>query len=106
MKFCLKMKINRFLFCSFKEVDEDEFDQRRSICLGEMKELEMQFAKLKEELISEKYALIDEKLRAIEDETADEFKLPLQKLQMNKDFKIKHASNYFTETASFQIQTF
>lgn len=57
-----------------------------------MKELELQFAKLKEELINEKQVLVDQKLKEIEDETAEEFTGQLQKLKNNMDTKIRLAS--------------
>lgn len=73
------------------EVDEDEFDRRRVECSSDMKELENLFNKLKEALISEKQALIEQKLREIEDETAEEFTVPLMKLKQNMEVKIKLA---------------
>ncbi len=75
------------------EVDECEFDHRRAACVANMKSLELQFAKLKEELIKEKNNEVEKKLKEIEDETAEEFLVPLKKLQMNMDFKIKLTSN-------------
>lgn len=71
------------------DYDEFEFDHRRAQCVSDMKELEQQFAKLKEQLISERNSLIDQKLEEIEAETAEEFVVPLKKLEMNMDFKIK-----------------
>lgn len=71
------------------EVDEFEFDHRRAACVANMKDLEAKFSKLKEELINERNSMIDSKLDEIENETADEFAVPLKKLQMNLDFKIK-----------------
>lgn len=71
------------------EYEEFEFDHRRSACVANMKELELQFAKLKEQLIAERNSLVDNKLEEIENETAEEFLVPLKKLQMNMDFKIK-----------------
>jgi hypothetical protein len=59
-----------------------------------MKELELQFAKLKEELINEKQVLVDQKLKEIEDETAEEFTGQLQKLKNNMDTKIRLASRF------------
>ncbi len=56
-----------------------------------MKELELQFAKLKEELINEKQMLVDQKLKEIEEETAEEFTGQLQKLKNNMDNKIRLA---------------
>jgi hypothetical protein len=57
-----------------------------------MKELETHFTKLKEELINERNCMVDKKLKEIEDETAEEFVIPLKKLQMNLDFKINLSS--------------
>jgi hypothetical protein len=74
------------------EVDEDEFDSRRAICIADMKELETQFLKLKEELIYEKQMLIEQKLKEIEDETAEEYTTPSLKLKQNMEIKIKLTS--------------
>ena len=74
------------------EADEDEFDRRRAECLANMKELEAKFLKLKEELINEKQILIDQKLKEIEDESAEEFVIPLQKFKENMELKIKLTS--------------
>ena len=63
----------------------------RAIYVADMKELEAQFAKLKEELINEKQILIDQKLKEIEDESAEEFKTQLLKLKQNMETKIKLA---------------
>jgi hypothetical protein len=60
-----------------------------------MKELEIQFSRLKEQLIYERNNLIDKKLKEIEDENAEEFVVPLKKLEMNMDFKIKLTSKLF-----------
>ncbi len=54
----------------------------------------VQFAKLKEELIREKNNEVEKKLKEIEDETAEEFVVPLKKLQMNMDFKIRLTSRH------------
>jgi hypothetical protein len=59
-----------------------------------MKELELQFAKLKEELINEKQMLVDQKLKEIEEETAEEFTGQLQKLKNNMDNKIRLACKF------------
>jgi hypothetical protein len=74
------------------EVDEDEFDSRRAICVADMKELESQFLKLKEELIYEKQMLIEQKLKEIENETAEEYTNPAFKLKQNMEIKIKLTS--------------
>jgi len=74
------------------EADEDEFERRRAQCQMDMRELEAQFYRLKDELIKEKQLLVDQKLKEIEDETAEEFAVPLQKLQLNMDNKIKQAT--------------
>jgi len=71
------------------EVDEFEADHRRASCVADMKDLEAKFSKLKEELINERNCMVDKKLDEIENETAEEFAVPLKKLQMNLDFKIK-----------------
>ena len=59
-----------------------------------MKELELQFSKLKEELINEKQILVDQKLKEIEEETAEEFTGQLQKLKNNMETKIKLAGKF------------
>ena len=58
-----------------------------------MKELEAQFLKLKEEYINEKQLLIDQKLKEIEEETAEEFVIPLQKFKQNMDMRLNLTSN-------------
>ncbi|CAF0852422.1 unnamed protein product [Brachionus calyciflorus] len=73
------------------EVDEDEYDRRRATIQSDMKELEMLFTKLKEALISEKQILIDQKLKEIEEETAEEFTVPFQKLKQNMEVRINLA---------------
>lgn len=70
------------------EADEDEFDRRRAACVADMRELEAQFLKLKEEYIVGKQMLIDQKLKEIEEETAEEFVLPLQKFKQNMDMRL------------------
>jgi hypothetical protein len=76
------------------EVDEDEFDRRRIACTNDMKELENLFSKLKEALINEKQILIEQKLKEIDEETAEEFTIPLQKLKQNMEIKIKLACKF------------
>jgi len=73
-------------------VDEDEFDSRRAICVSDMKDLELQFLKLKEDLINEKQMLIDQKLKEIEEESAEEYTHPSHKLKQNMEIKIKLAT--------------
>ena len=77
------------------EVDEDEYEMRRATCLADMKELEAQFLKLKEELIGEKQILVEQKLREIVDETAEEYTIPLHKLKQIMEIKIKLTSRLF-----------
>jgi hypothetical protein len=60
-----------------------------------MKELETQFLKLKEELLNEKQNLIDQKLKEIEEEKADEYVIPVQNLKANMEFKVKLARRQF-----------
>lgn len=74
------------------EVDESECDIRRATCVADLKLHEIQFAKLKEELIYERNNLINKKLQEIENESAEEFVVPLRKLQQNMDHKIKLAT--------------
>jgi hypothetical protein len=59
-----------------------------------MKELESQFLKLKDELIQEKYSLIDKKLLDIENETAKEYTVPLLKLKESMEMKISIACEF------------
>jgi hypothetical protein len=79
-------------FIFIKEVDEDECDQRRAKYLSSMKELEQQFIKLKEEYIAQRFKVVDQKLKETEDETAEEFRIPLNKLEKNLEFKTKFSS--------------
>ena len=60
-----------------------------------MKELEAQFIKLKDELIQEKFSIIDKKLYEIEKETAKEYTVPLLKLKENMEMKTSIASWFF-----------
>ena len=57
-----------------------------------MKELEQQFIKLKEEYIAQRFKVVDQKLKETEDETAEEFKIPLNKLEKNLEFKTNFSS--------------
>ena len=61
--------------------------------MADMKELEAQFLKLKEEYIVGKQMLIDQKLKEIEEETAEEFVIPLQKFKQNMDMRLNLTSN-------------
>jgi hypothetical protein len=63
-----------------------------------MKELETQFMKLKEELLNEKLLLIDQKLKEIDDETAEEYTIPCQKLKQNMELKLKLTSTSISST--------
>lgn len=53
----------------------------------------MLFAKLKDALIFERQVLIDQKLKEIEDETAEEFTSPFQRLKQNMEVRINLAGN-------------
>ena len=93
-----------FLLLFIEEVDEDEFDSRRAECVSDMKELESQFMKLKEELVNEKLLLIDQKLKEIEDESAEEYTVPCQKLKQNMELKLKLTSTIQTDTYRESVQ--
>ena len=43
-------------------------------------------------MISEKQILVEQKLKEIEEETAEEYTIPLQKLKQNMEIKIKLTS--------------
>ena len=60
-----------------------------------MKDLEQQYGKLKEEYIDERFKVVDQKLKEIEEETAEEFIKPLKQLQMNMEFKTNFSSLFF-----------
>jgi hypothetical protein len=70
------------------EIDEEQTESRRLECMTTIKDLEVQFSKLKDELIQEKLRLIETKLRDIENETAREFQVPINKLKENLDLKL------------------
>lgn len=74
------------------EVDEDECDLIKAKYLAHMKELETHFSRLKDELISQRFKEVDQKLKEIEEESADEFRNPLKKLEMNMQFKTNFSS--------------
>ncbi|RNA14526.1 breast cancer metastasis-suppressor 1 [Brachionus plicatilis] len=71
--------------------DEDEYERRRAAIQSDLKELETLFAKLKEALIFERQILIDNKLKEIEEESAEEFTGPLHKLEQNMEVRINLA---------------
>ena len=60
--------------------------------MAHLKDLEMHFARLKDELIAQRFKEVDQKLKEIEDESADEFRNPLKKLEMNMEFKTNFSS--------------
>ena len=62
-----------------------------------MKEIESQFIKLKEELIKERFDIIEQKAKEIDDETAEEFTIPLSKLKQSHEIKIKLSSLLFRQ---------
>ncbi|RNA14525.1 breast cancer metastasis-suppressor 1 [Brachionus plicatilis] len=72
--------------------DEDEYERRRAAIQSDLKELETLFAKLKEALIFERQILIDNKLKEIEEESAEEFTGPLHKLEQNMEVRINLAA--------------
>lgn len=61
------------------------------------------FAKLKDALIFERQVLVEQKLREIEDETAEEFTSPLQKLKQNMEVRINLAGNVIIFNLYFNI---
>ena len=79
-------------------MDEEESEKRRTDCVADMKELENQFLKLKEDLINEKFTVIDKKLFEIENEIAKEYTVPLLKLKENMEMKISIACRNFCST--------
>jgi hypothetical protein len=83
-----------FNFKKQLELDEEESEKRRINCVADMKELENQFLKLKEDLINEKFTVIDKKLFEIENETAKEYTVPLLKLKENMEMKISIACEF------------
>ena len=60
--------------------------------MAHLKDLEMHFARLKDELIAQRFKEVDQKLKEIEDESADEFRNPLKKIEMNMEFKTNFSS--------------
>lgn len=59
-----------------------------------MRELETTYAKLKEEWINQRLKEVEKKLKEIEDESAEEFTIPLKKLQMNMEKKTNNSSRF------------
>jgi hypothetical protein len=70
------------------EIDEEQTESRRVECMTTIKDLEIQFQKLKEELIEEKLRLVETKLQEIETETAREFQMPVNKLKENMNLRL------------------
>lgn len=82
----------KFFVLFVSELDEEESEKRRAECVSNMKELENQFLKLKEELIQEKLSLVEKKLQEIDNGTAKEYTIPLTQLKENMDMRISIAS--------------
>ncbi|XP_037088109.1 breast cancer metastasis-suppressor 1-like protein [Pollicipes pollicipes] len=63
------------------DLDLDQCLVRKDECLDHLYELEQQFAAMKEQLFSEKLALLDDRLTAVRAGTAVEFLTPLRQLE-------------------------
>ena len=63
------------------DLDLDQCLVRKNECLDHLYELEQQFTVLKEQLFSEKLALLDDRLAAVRAGTAPEFLAPLRQLE-------------------------
>lgn len=74
------------------EIDEESSENRRIECINEMKELESQYNKLKDDLVQAKLNMIEKKLVEIENETAKDYTIPLLKLKENMEMKINIAT--------------
>lgn len=74
------------------EADDEESNLKRAKYADEMRELETTYAKLKEEWINQRLKEVEKKLKEIEDESAEEFTIPLKKLQLNMEKKTNNST--------------
>ncbi|XP_015110379.1 breast cancer metastasis-suppressor 1-like protein [Diachasma alloeum] len=72
-------------------MDEDDNERRRIECQEKVDVLERQFVLLKEQLYHEQMTQLNQKVQEIEDETAEEYSVPLMRLQEKMETKMEVA---------------
>ncbi|XP_011302871.1 breast cancer metastasis-suppressor 1-like protein [Fopius arisanus] len=72
-------------------MDEDDYERRRNQCQENVDDLERQFVLLKEQLYREQISQLNAKVREIEEETAEEYAVPLLHLQERMQTRIEVA---------------
>ncbi|KAK2193250.1 hypothetical protein NP493_16g05040 [Ridgeia piscesae] len=65
------------------ELDDEEYERRRTECIDDMSDLEKQFSELKEQLYQERLQQIDAKLEEVKEGRAVEYLSPLAQLEEN-----------------------
>uniref|UniRef100_A0A671DY35 BRMS1 transcriptional repressor and anoikis regulator n=1 Tax=Rhinolophus ferrumequinum TaxID=59479 RepID=A0A671DY35_RHIFE len=76
------------------EMDEEDYERRRSECLNEMLDLEKQFSELKEKLFRERLSQLRVRLEEVGAERAPEYTEPLGGLQRSLRIRIEVAGIY------------
>ncbi|KAJ6654263.1 hypothetical protein lerEdw1_007360 [Lerista edwardsae] len=76
------------------EMDEEDYERRRSECLDEMLDLEKQFSELKEKLFKERLSQVKAKLEDVMSGKAAEYLDPLGVLQNHMQIRIEVAGIY------------
>ncbi|XP_025142488.1 breast cancer metastasis-suppressor 1 isoform X1 [Bubalus bubalis] len=76
------------------EMDEEDYERRRSECVSEMMDLEKQFSELKEKLFRERLSQLRVRLEEVGAERAPEYTEPLGGLQRSLKIRIQVAGIY------------
>uniref|UniRef100_G1QD63 BRMS1 transcriptional repressor and anoikis regulator n=1 Tax=Myotis lucifugus TaxID=59463 RepID=G1QD63_MYOLU len=76
------------------EMDDEDYEQRRSECVNEMLDLEKQFSELKEKLFRERLSQLQVQLEEVGAERAPEYTEPLGGLQRSLKILIQVAGIY------------
>ncbi|XP_044115677.1 breast cancer metastasis-suppressor 1 isoform X2 [Neovison vison] len=76
------------------EMDEEDYERRRSECVNEMLDLEKQFSELKEKLFRERLSQLRARLEEVGAERAPEYTEPLGGLQRSLKIRIQVAGIY------------
>ncbi|EDL33092.1 breast cancer metastasis-suppressor 1, isoform CRA_b [Mus musculus] len=76
------------------EMDDEDYERRRSECVSEMLDLEKQFSELKEKLFRERLSQLRLRLEEVGAERAPEYTEPLGGLQQSLKIRIQVAGIY------------
>uniref|UniRef100_A0A8C4X0G8 BRMS1 like transcriptional repressor n=1 Tax=Eptatretus burgeri TaxID=7764 RepID=A0A8C4X0G8_EPTBU len=85
------------------DMNDEDYERRRTECLSEMSDLEKQFSDLKEQLYRERISQVDSKLEEVRAGKALEYLEPLAALQRNMQTHIEVAGNP-TESAAQHLE--